>query len=105
MTTLTPVAQRRITSEMKDWINLPPEGCKLTSCEPMTQWVVEIEGPLMYTGEVFHLRIIFTERYPLEPPTPACLANPRPFNIRFPFEAKPNGPSPPANSAACEAIL
>jgi ubiquitin-protein ligase len=68
MTTLTPVAQRRITSEMKDWINLPPEGCKLTSCEPMTQWVVEIEGPLMYTGEVFHLRIIFTERYPLEPP-------------------------------------
>lgn len=69
---LTPVAQRRIQSELNDWMKNPPEGCCLESCEPMTHWVILMQGPegggRLYEGDVFRLRVLFPDRYPLEPP-------------------------------------
>lgn len=42
---LTAVAQRRIQSELADWMRNPPDGCCLESCEPMTHWVIIMQGP------------------------------------------------------------
>lgn len=82
-TALSPVAARRIQSELHDWGRNPPDGCCLESCEPMTHWVVLMSGPetpagaaQLYEGELFRLAIKFTERYPLEPPEVVFLAPP-----------------------------
>lgn len=57
---LSPVAARRIQSELKEWQNNPPEGFLLESCEPMTTWVILMQGPEgaaggshMYDGLLF----------------------------------------------------
>ena len=48
-----------VQSELKEWINAPPEGCCLESCEPVLQWVILMQGPeacggrSLYDGEVF----------------------------------------------------
>ncbi|KAK9799764.1 hypothetical protein WJX73_001787 [Symbiochloris irregularis] len=64
-------------SELNDWLQHPPEGCSLESFEPLTKWVIMMQGPenaaapglpRLYDGELFRLQITFTERYPLEPP-------------------------------------
>ena len=57
-------------NELKDWLQNPPEGCRLLSCDPLTIWVVEIQGPdtPLYRGHVYNLRVAFTDRYPMEPP-------------------------------------
>lgn len=62
-------------SELHDWMLHPPEGCKLVQYEPLTTWVVEMQGPEtspceppLYKGKTFRLRVKFTDRYPLEPP-------------------------------------
>lgn len=71
---LSPIAARRIQSELKEWHNNPPEGFLLESCEPMTTWVVLMQGPEgtagnhMYDGMLFRLQIKFPDRYPLESP-------------------------------------
>lgn len=72
---LTPVAARRIQSELRDFTRNPPDGCHLESYEPITTWVVRMEGPeaapgmpRLYEGEVYRLQVKFSERYPLEPP-------------------------------------
>lgn len=71
------IAMRRIQSELKEWLRSPPEGCRLMSSDNITEWVVLIEGPdspgapglpRLYEGEVFRLRIRFSETYPMEPP-------------------------------------
>lgn len=70
------VAMRRLQSEMREWHRCPPEGCRLLSSEPLTEWVVEMEGPeaaapglpRLYKGEVYRLRIRFSDNYPLDPP-------------------------------------
>lgn len=66
---------RRIQSELNDWLQHPPEGCRLVQCEPVTNWVIEMLGPesspcerALYKGQVFHLKVVFSDRYPLEPP-------------------------------------
>lgn len=73
----TPMAMRRIQSELNEWLLNPPEGCNLESFEPVTSWVVHMQGPenspapglpRLYDGELFRLAINFTDRYPLEPP-------------------------------------
>jgi ubiquitin-protein ligase len=57
-------------NELKDWLQNPPEGCRLLQCEPLTIWVVEILGPdtPLYRNQVYRLRVAFTDRYPMEPP-------------------------------------
>ncbi|EFJ44486.1 hypothetical protein VOLCADRAFT_95153 [Volvox carteri f. nagariensis] len=69
---LSVVAQRRIQSELNEWLRNPPEGCCLESYEPMTSWVIIMQGPeghgRLYADEVFRIRIDFTENYPLDPP-------------------------------------
>ncbi|GAX73321.1 hypothetical protein CEUSTIGMA_g775.t1 [Chlamydomonas eustigma] len=74
-TSLTPIAARRIQSELKDWTNNPPEGFLLESCEPMTTWVIMMKGPetppgaeRLYDGKVFRLQVKFPDRYPMESP-------------------------------------
>lgn len=68
------VAMRRIQSELRDWMQSPPDGCCLESCEPLMQWVIIMQGPesgcgrSLYDGEVFRIRVSFADRYPLEPP-------------------------------------
>ncbi|KDD73243.1 hypothetical protein H632_c2387p0 [Helicosporidium sp. ATCC 50920] len=64
-----------LQSELRDWQQHPPEGCSLLSCEPLLQWEIEMHGPEdsptntpLYKGEVFRLRVLFSDRYPLEPP-------------------------------------
>ena len=59
----------------------PPEGCRLVSFEPLTQWVIEMAGPEtspaprpLYAGQVFRLRITFNDRYPMDPPEVIFLA-------------------------------
>ena len=48
-----------VQSELKEWINAPPEGCCLESCEPVLQWIILMQGPeacggrSLYDGEVF----------------------------------------------------
>lgn len=72
---LTPVAARRIQSELRDFTRNPPDGCRLESFEPITTWIIHMDGPEatpgmpnLYEGEKFRLQVKFTERYPLEPP-------------------------------------
>lgn len=69
------VAMRRLQSELNEWMLHPPEGCSLQQFEPLTTWVIEMAGPdsspsepPLYRGQRFQLRIVFTDRYPLEPP-------------------------------------
>lgn len=71
----TQVALRRIQGELRDWTRSPPEGCAVESCEPLTTWIVIMQGPeggkglpRLYEGEVFRLQIRFPDRYPLEAP-------------------------------------
>jgi len=51
-----------VQSELKEWINAPPEGCCLESCDPVLQWVILMQGPeacggrSLYDGEVFRWR-------------------------------------------------
>ena len=61
--------------ELKEWLSNPPEGCSLQSSEPLHEWMVRMEGPTsggdresIYAGELYTLRIRFTDRYPIESP-------------------------------------
>lgn len=70
---LTAVASRRIQSELTEWTRNPPDGMALESCETITAWTVLMAGPEdapvpLYRGETFRLRVVFGDRYPLEPP-------------------------------------
>ncbi len=52
------VAARRIQAEIRDWGGTgAPEGCCLESCEPLTTWVILMQGPEalrgMYDDKVF----------------------------------------------------
>ena len=53
------VAVRRIQSELREWMNAPPDGCCLESCEQLLQWVILMQGPeaaggrSLYQDEVF----------------------------------------------------
>lgn len=47
-------------SELREWLSNPPEGCCLESFEPLTTWVVIMQGPeatgglpKLYDGEVY----------------------------------------------------
>lgn len=32
-------------SELNDWLLHPPEGCSLESFEPLTKWIIHMQGP------------------------------------------------------------
>lgn len=70
----TTIAMRRIQSELREWMTNPPEGARLESSEPLTKWVVSMEGPSsvgglhLYDNEVYQLLIDFDSDYPLSPP-------------------------------------
>lgn len=63
-----------VQSELRDWLQHPPDGCRLVQYEDLHTWIIELQGPespcqpQLYVGETFRLRILFSERYPLEPP-------------------------------------
>jgi len=47
----------------------------LESCEPLTKWVIIMQGPdscpagsALYEGQLFRLQVQFPDRYPLESP-------------------------------------
>lgn len=53
---MLPLAARRLTlplpprhartqSELNEWLRSPPEGCRLVQFDPLTTWVVEMQGP------------------------------------------------------------
>lgn len=72
---LTPVASRRIQTELREWQNNPPEGCLLDDCEDLTTWRILMQGPdpvqglpALYADELYRLQIKFTANYPLEAP-------------------------------------
>eukprot|EP00210_Caulerpa_lentillifera_P000921 g891.t1 len=69
------IALRRMQKELKEWNQTPPDGCRLISCEPLHEWIVDMEGPpssvtvaSVYEGEVYTLRVRFTDKYPIEAP-------------------------------------
>lgn len=70
------VAMRRLQSELQEWLTNAPEGCRLISFEPLTVWIIEMDGPdespsglhPLYQGQTFKLRITFSPQYPLESP-------------------------------------
>ncbi len=46
-----------VQSELRDWLQHPPDGCKLVQYEDLRTWVIELLGPespcqpQLYTGE------------------------------------------------------
>lgn len=63
---LSTIAARRIQSELNDWMRSPPARWRLAACEPITTWLLTLdgEGPL-YGGETFTLRVVFSPEYPM----------------------------------------
>ena len=47
----------RAQSEMRDWLQHPPDGCRLVQYEDLRTWVIELAGPespcppQLYVGE------------------------------------------------------
>jgi hypothetical protein len=64
-------------SELNDWGKSPPDGCGLEAYEPITQWVIIMEGPeaskgmpRLYEGQVFRCGAALACAPP-PPPSPA----------------------------------
>jgi len=64
-------------SELNDWGKSPPDGCGLEAYEPITQWVIIMEGPeaskgmpRLYEGQVFRCGAALACAPPPPPPPP-----------------------------------
>ena len=59
----------RIQRELKEFLKDPPEGLTVQVGKNLRVWIVTIEGPGIYKGETFRLRIAFPPQYPVVPPS------------------------------------
>mmetsp|Transcript_9263 Transcript_9263/g.18397 ORF Transcript_9263/g.18397 Transcript_9263/m.18397 type:complete len:163 (-) Transcript_9263:2142-2630(-) len=68
------LATKRLQSELKkDWSSPSGERASfgLVGTKNLFEWLVYIRGPEgcpLYAGQVFHLKFLFSEEYPMEPP-------------------------------------
>ena len=59
----------RIQRELKEFIKDPPAGLSVQVGKNLRVWIVTLEGPGIYQGESFRLRIAFPPQYPVVPPS------------------------------------
>lgn len=59
----------RIQRELKEFIKDPPPGLSVQVGKNLRVWIVTVEGPGIYKGETFRLRIAFPPQYPVVPPS------------------------------------
>jgi hypothetical protein len=59
----------RIQRELKEFIKDPPPGLSVQVGKNLRVWIVTVEGPGIYQGETFRLRISFPPQYPVVPPS------------------------------------
>lgn len=59
----------RIQRELKEFIRDPPPGLSVQIGKNLRVWIVTIEGPGIYKGETFRLRVSFPPQYPTVPPS------------------------------------
>lgn len=59
----------RIQRELKEFLRDPPEGLTVQVGKNLRVWIVTVEGPGIYKGETFRLRIAFPPQYPVVPPS------------------------------------
>ena len=59
----------RIQRELKEFIRDPPPGLSVQIGKNLRVWIVTVEGPGIYKGETFRLRISFPPQYPTVPPS------------------------------------
>lgn len=63
-------ANARIQKELKQFLQDPPENCKLEVGSNIRQWIVTITGAnnTIYAGEKYKLKMVFPKDYPTKPP-------------------------------------
>lgn len=59
----------RIQRELKEFLKDPPPGLSVQVGKNLRVWIVTVEGPGIYKGESFRLRISFPPQYPVVPPS------------------------------------
>ena len=66
----------RIARELNDFLENPPDGCKVSVGKSMNVWVVTLTGAegTIFAGEKYKLRVAFPSDYPTSPPSVYFLA-------------------------------
>ncbi|KAJ1460528.1 ubiquitin-conjugating enzyme/RWD-like protein [Pelagophyceae sp. CCMP2097] len=66
----------RIARELSDFLNSPPEGCRVSVGKKLSVWVVTLTGAAgtVFEGEKYKLRVSFPTDYPTTPPSVYFLA-------------------------------
>jgi len=61
----------RIARELSDFIENPPDGCRVSVGKSLNVWVVTMTGPegTIFAGEKYKLRVGFPPDYPMSPPS------------------------------------
>ena len=59
----------RIQRELKEFLKDPPPGLSVQVGKNLRVWIVTIQGPGIYKGEAFRLRVAFPPQYPIVPPS------------------------------------
>ena len=72
----------RIQRELKAFLKDPPPGLSVAVGKNLRVWIVTIEGPGIYKGETFRLRISFPPQYPTVPPSVYFLPPHLPVYVR-----------------------
>ena len=79
---------QRISRELTDFVENPPDGCKVSVGKNLNVWIVTMTGAegTIFAGEKYKLRVSFPADYPTSPPScyfleptrrPAYNSNPR----------------------------
>mmetsp|Transcript_22258 Transcript_22258/g.69739 ORF Transcript_22258/g.69739 Transcript_22258/m.69739 type:complete len:255 (+) Transcript_22258:1270-2034(+) len=61
----------RIARELEDFIDSPPDGCRVSVGKNMNVWIVTMTGAdeTIFEGEKYKLRVQFPANYPTSPPS------------------------------------
>jgi ubiquitin-conjugating enzyme E2 W len=64
-------ANTRLQKEIKQFLENPPDNCKLNVGSNIRVWVINIKGSdgTIYAGEEYKLKMIFPKDYPSKPPS------------------------------------
>ena len=73
----------RIQRELKAFLKDPPPGLSVAVGKNLRVWIVTIQGPGIYQGETFRLRISFPPQYPTVPPSVYFLGPHLPVYVRI----------------------
>ena len=64
-------ANNRLQKEIKQFLENPPDNCKLNVGSNIRVWVINIKGSAgtIYAGEEYKLKMVFPKDYPSKPPS------------------------------------